>query len=95
MEQVETLAEIVGRLDALDREATIYAAEPWTLDAQALVAREPKDGGLPVEARDAGLTYFLEVSIARDLAEDLAVPPDARQPPSLCDRLIRYAIHDA
>jgi len=58
-----TLSDVVDRLDGLDDEDTIYVQEA-TPSAAALVAREPDDGTIPQNA--VGLTYFLEVNLAKD-----------------------------
>ena len=89
-----TLLEAVQSLDSLDVDNTIYAAEPWTASSNALVAKEPEEGGLPVGVQEQGMKYFLEVFIAREVLEDWvtdAVPTVAQR----CDRLIQYAITDA
>jgi hypothetical protein len=81
-----TLGDAVEHLEDLDRAATIYAARPWSEDARAVVAVEAEDGSVPREA--AGLTYFLEVSIALEAA-----------PVSLArtrfERVLYYAHNDA
>jgi hypothetical protein len=94
--EVTTLRSLLGELESLDNELTIYAREPWTLDSAAIAALEPADGGLPVEAENRGLSYFLEVSIGREFLEawganiQPGVTPEER-----LERLIRYAIDDA
>jgi hypothetical protein len=90
------LIEAIRNLDALDDESTIYAAEPWAENSEAIVAREPESGRLPPEAERLGLKYFLEVFIARDFLEGWLSNLDAR--PTLqqkCARLIKYAATDA
>jgi hypothetical protein len=90
------LIEVVRDLESLDAESTIYAAEPWNSESEALVAPEPASGGLPIDAEKQGLKYFLEVFIARDFAADWALQLGAR--PSVlqtCARLIEYATSDA
>ena len=83
-------------LAALDEAATIYAAEPWTGDSRTLVAHEPPTGGLPVEAKMAGLKYFIEVAIARDFLEGWIASLDhAPSPQEKCERLILHALTDA
>ena len=89
-----TLLEAVESLDLLDGQTTIYAAEPWTTTSQTIVAEEPKGGDLPVAVREAGLKYFLEVFIAREVLEDWITDSE----PTLqdkCVRLIQYARNDA
>jgi hypothetical protein len=91
-----TLLEAIRDLDSLAEESTIYASEPWTSDSAAIVAPEPDTGGLPVEAQDLGLTYFLEIFIARDFLEDWAATFETE--PSLYEKVamvIHYAINDS
>jgi hypothetical protein len=96
MGQVGKLAEIVGRLSEFDAEATIFASEPWSDESSAMVARGSSEGGPPAEGKAIGLKYFLEISVAKEFAEDwtatLNNPPSNH---SLCERLITYAIDDA
>lgn len=86
--------EAIQSLDSLDVDSTIYAVEPWTASSNALVAKEPKERGLPVAVQERGMKYFLEVFIAREVLEDWVtdtVPTVAEK----CDRLMQYAITDA
>ncbi len=96
MGQVGRLIEIVARLSEFDEYDTIYAAEPWTENSDAMVATEPESGGLPLEASEAGMEYFLEIFISREFIEGWL--PSLPQKPSLsetCQRLIEYATYDA
>ena len=96
MGQIMKLIEIVGELGALEDDATIYAAEPWTADSPAVVDVEPESGGVPASASEQGMTYMLEVFVARDFLHGWMAAQD--KPPTLheqCERLIRYAIDDA
>ena len=91
-----TLIQIMDQLGSLSNDATIYAEEPWTEGSAAIVEVEPDDGGLPDEAKAGGLTYFIEVAIAREFLEGWA--GNLRSEPTLeekCDRLVRYAVFDA
>lgn len=96
MGQVTTLCDLLANLDELDAEATIYARPPWGPDAAALVEHEPDQGGLPEKASNQGMTYFLEVFIAKELLEDWhsnqTTLPSKEE---TCNRIIEYAIHDA
>jgi hypothetical protein len=97
MGQIVRLADIIARLSEFDDEDTIYAKEPWTGAADAMVAREVEDNGLPPpEAIEAGLAYFLEIFIAREFVEDwiqyLGADPGAA---AVCERVIQYAVNDA
>jgi len=90
------LIDVVQELDSVDGGATIYAVEPWTADSPAIVDTESEAGGLPATASGQGMTYFLEVFIARDFLTDWQEAQS--QLPTLaekCERLIRYAVDDA
>lgn len=91
-----TLLQVIEELDPLDKEGIIYASKPWMENSKAMVLREPEAGGLPLEARKLGLTYFLEVFIAQDFIEEwvesLDIAPTIQQK---CLRLIQYATNDA
>ncbi len=93
----QKLIDLVARLDELPQEHAIYAKKPWSRDSQASVMEEPPDGGIPVEAKVAGMDYFIEVFIASEFiggwVDSLgsAAPSDEDK----CERLIHYAIYDA
>lgn len=91
-----TLGEAIRDLSSLDEESTIYAAEPWGINSEVVVAPEPDAGGIPMDAQRLGLKYFLEVFIARDFLtgwlENLDAAPTIDDQ---CARLIQYAITDA
>jgi hypothetical protein len=96
MGQLTRLIELVPKLESLDQEATIYAAEPWNRDSPAIVAVESSSGRPPEAASRHGLRYFIEVFVARDFLADWESgldksPTDQER----CDRLIEFAIHDA
>ena len=91
-----TLVDAVSQLDSLDGESTIYASEPWTVRSKVIVAREPELGGLPKDAEDMDLKYFLEVFVAREFRDgwiaNLEEPPNTAEKTA---RLIQYAVNDA
>jgi hypothetical protein len=94
--QVMRLGNVVERLSDFDQEDTIYAQEPWSEESVAMVAREPDEGGVPIEAAKAGMTYFLEIFIAKEFVEDwVSSPQEIPSLSSTCRRLIEYAINDA
>jgi hypothetical protein len=69
---------------------------PWSFESQAIVDVEPLTTGRPDAAIDNRLKNFLDVSAARDFIGDWetgleTIPSDKER----CDRLIRYALHDA
>lgn len=96
MGTVTSLLKLIKELKALDKEDTIYAAKPWTTKSKAIVLREPVSGEIPQEAKDLGLSYFIEVYIACDFIEEweksfhIAASAEKK-----CLRLIEYAINDA
>jgi hypothetical protein len=89
-----TLREVVARIDEFADDETIYA-ESASPTARAAVAAEPADGSVPPTA--AGLTYLLEVDVAREaIAVWCAWRPD--RAPTLDDQLAAvtyYAENDA
>lgn len=96
MGQVMRLIDLVENLDSFDDEAIIYATEPWTQDSSASVQVDQASGESPRAAPSSGMTYFLEVFIARDFLEDWR--SNRIEAPSLeeqCERLVKYALHDA
>jgi hypothetical protein len=100
MGQTVKLIRLIERLAELDDEDTIYACEPWTEDSDAMVAREDQDRkpfGIPLEAAEAGMTYFLEVFIARDEVLEGWIASLDEKPTlaAICQRVIKYAIDDA
>jgi len=98
MGQIAKLIKLIERLDELEDEDTIYAREPWTEDSDAMVVPdpEPDPDAMPPEAVEAGMTYFLEVFLAREVVEGWTA--SLSEKPSLtatCRRVIAYAINDA
>jgi hypothetical protein len=96
MAQGMKLANVVERLSDFDDEDTIYAQEPWCEESLAMVAREPEAGGVPLEAAQAGMKYFIEIHIAKQFIEDwVSLLQEVPTLSSTCRRLIEYAIHDS
>ena len=71
-----TLRDLVASLPALQVEEvqflvpTIYAAEPWAPDSDALVALGSLKGGLPPEVAKRQMTRVFEVAGARSILGD-------------------------
>ena len=98
MGQTVKLIRLIERLAELDGENTIYACEPWTEDSDAMVAPEDPTAyyGIPPEALEAGMTYFLEVHIARDMVEGWLSNLDEKPTlAAICQGVIHYAKYDA
>jgi hypothetical protein len=100
MGQIVQLIELVERLAEWDDdETTIYACEPWTEASDAMVALpdpERKPYAIPLEVVEAGMNYFLDVFIAREVVEGLiAFLGKTPNSTAICQRLIEYATYDA
>ena len=95
MGELVTVIDVVRDLDSFDSEAIICAKQPWAEDSQAMVIIDPQARRIPAEAESVGMTYFLEVFIARDFLigwrANLNTEPTLQQK---CARLIEYAITD-
>jgi len=92
------LIEAIRDLGSLDEDATLYVREPWTADSETIAVVEPSDfdGRIPPPEARGGCTYFLEVSIAREVMEGWLSNIDAAPPlEQRCARVIHYAIFDA
>ncbi|MFW5920869.1 MAG: hypothetical protein ACOCUS_03430 [Polyangiales bacterium] len=90
------LEDVIADLSAEHDDLTIYATEPSTCDSDAVVAREPMNGGAPREAKAKGAVYFIEVFIAKEfLRRWSAAKGRGSSTRQRCERLIHYAIHDA
>lgn len=71
-------------------------SSPGGDESIAIVARESEEDCLPVEAKDLGATHFIEVSVAMEFLDGWReAEGQGRSAPEQCERLIRYAIHDA
>jgi hypothetical protein len=91
MSEKMTLLQVVSMLGTFDPDSEIYAAEPWTRDSLAIVARGTEDGRtLPPEAARLKLIYFHQVDASLQFLEGLE-----SSVPEACDRLIHFATHDA
>jgi hypothetical protein len=63
------LFDTIQDLDNLDAYGVICARLPWHPDAECSVVRANEDLGIPAETKSAGLQYFLEVNVAREVLE--------------------------
>jgi hypothetical protein len=92
-----TLAEIIRRLRSYDQapvawqEPTIYAAEPWRSETEALVELSLPKGGLPNAAAARGLVRLCEVRVAlRVLGDRLHELSREDRTAELCEMLIEH-----
>jgi hypothetical protein len=85
------LRDLVNMIDTIEDELTIYATPEWSPSSAAIAALEPDAGGAPPEAKALGMSYFLEVFIAKEVLEGIKdLDLEART-----KRLIQYAVTDA
>ena len=84
--------DVLSTLASADPEATIYHALPTSPHSEAMVCVEPEGVGEP-----AGLTYLLEVSLARDVLDVWTNWRNGRRPTAeeAARAVISYARHDA
>ena len=85
------LRDVVERIEDFDDDLTIYASPDWTPDSLVIVASEPETGAPPPEAVAAGMRYFLEIFLVKEVLDGLEqLDLDGKT-----KRLIRYATDDA
>lgn len=89
-----TLSELIEVLETLDREHTIYAARPWTVNSEAIVTYDV-DGRVPPEAAGLGLSYFLEVFISLEVVEQYEEIMGRQTPEVRFQKVLYYAENDA
>jgi hypothetical protein len=79
-----------------DDDATIYVAQPWSGEADAVIIKPAPDTTEPVKRGEISYSYFLEAFIARDFIKEYAAGDGASATESeRCERLILYAENDA
>jgi hypothetical protein len=87
----EHLQDVIERINDYEDDLTIHVAPERMHHSKVLLAPEPDSGGLPAQAKDAGMTYFIEVFVTKELVRSLEqLDPFART-----NRVIQYAIDDA
>ena len=84
------LIEAVRQIDSLDVKETLFARQPWAPESEAALAVE----GTAEEERlrGQGMSYFLEVAVAKDFV--IGLWDTRRKAPRadlVCRRLIEYA----
>jgi broad specificity phosphatase PhoE len=91
---MNTLADLVARLDELNDDDAIYASPRWRPSSSAIVAAEPLDEQATLAGR--GMTYLVNVDTAKRIVEERAAWWPGR-PLSLaekCEAIVYYAIYD-
>jgi hypothetical protein len=90
-----TLKDAIGSLDEFEESATLYAAKPWNKASETVVANEGEEEAN--NALERGLSYLLEVSIAKEVLEVWSEWRGGRVPSGeeRCGAVIHYALNDA
>jgi len=80
-----------------DDKATIYVAQPWSCEADAIIVTPAPVTTDPIDRDATSYSYFLEALIARDFVEDYTATGEgaSANDRQLCERVIRYAEDDA
>ncbi|MEO7253783.1 MAG: hypothetical protein ABIZ64_06005 [Casimicrobium sp.] len=65
-----TLFEAMALLQDMDDEVTVFAVRPWTRNSAAMFGALTEDCRVPTELKAAGLTYFLEATVAKEIIDD-------------------------
>ncbi len=91
------LADLLEQLDSFDDELVIYAEKNpnWSADSSAAVLPEPDDGRITGQMQ--GMSYLLEVFLAKEVLEVWSQWRDGRNSTALdkCEAVIYYAENDA
>ena len=88
-----TLDENVRQLGTLDDDVILCVRPPWMPSSDCVITAPDENLGAPKDVKEAGLAYFLEVHVAREI---LGVFGD--KPPTHEEKvrlLIHYAENDA
>lgn len=98
MEYAMRLIELLQQVaEWNDEEASIYAAQPWSCDSEAVLVTPAPNTTEPIRRGETSYDYFLEAIIAREVIEDYAASGEGGEASNRqrCERLIRYALSDA
>jgi hypothetical protein len=85
------LGLLLDQIETLSDYDIIFAKRPWAPDSDAILL--PLDTDLPKSMSDQGFEYFLEVSVAQELVEN--VGSEFRSAAERRNVIIRYAGNDA
>lgn len=61
------LAEVIEHLEELDENAILCIRQPWTVTSECEVVAPDENLAVPKEIKAAGLAYFLEVHVAKEV----------------------------
>ncbi|MCU4379812.1 hypothetical protein [Acinetobacter haemolyticus] len=87
------LFQVLLNINDFQDNETIYVVEPWTLESETKVLKEPDIGLIQIESNQLIFKYFLEVSIVKEIWKNLEHRNLCMH--DQCQNIIEYAIHDA
>ncbi|AZN67087.1 hypothetical protein DX910_00900 [Acinetobacter haemolyticus] len=87
------LFQVLLNINDFQADETIYVVEPWTLESETKVLKEPDIGLIQIESNHLIFEYFLEVSIVKEILKSLEHRNLCMR--DQCQDIIEYAIHDA
>jgi len=88
-----TLDDAIRQLNSLDENLVLCARKPWLPSSECVATPPSADLGVPRQVKEAGLDYFLEVDVAREVLGALGARPVSHE--DNVKLLIHYAEHDA
>lgn len=91
--EAKTLGEVIDQIPRLDDDLVVFAKRPWSVESPAVIGRLTSDFAVPRDMTEAGLDYFLEVSVALGVLEVLRGRPE--DPNEYRRLLMFYAENDA
>ncbi|WP_020584407.1 hypothetical protein [Endozoicomonas elysicola] len=91
------LLEATEAIESLNQEETLYVKLPWTPESEVALRIEDEDATVstPLDLKEKGYEYFLEVYLTKEFKEDLLETGKYNTEIDICNRIIQYAINDA
>jgi hypothetical protein len=87
------LRDVLIKVDTLDRDDVIFARRPWTLASECVVRPLDSEFGVPLDLKEAGFEYFLDVPVALEVLEVFGDKPPTED--EKLRILLHYAQNDA
>ncbi len=87
------LRDALDQIAAVSDDQVIFARKPWTLDSDAEIGMLDEEFRVPASVTARGLSYFLEISVSREVLEVL---PESKSTAESRRALVMfYAEYDA
>jgi hypothetical protein len=87
------LGELLNSVREINDDKCIFARKPWTPTSEAVSAALGENFQVPADIAAAGLDYFLEVHVAKEVLQALSNRPTSKE--EEVNLLIFYAENDA